>query len=104
MPRWAFPHNARIAFQGNQRFAEIGPVLELVDGDVIARLPARATPKERARDVDHMRRTSLFVDQRRSASGAKASGRSGGFVLKARDFGLALGHAKAAAPTADIGR
>src|SRR6266508_5446194 len=102
--RGTLPHHAGIALQWNERLAEIRPVLQLGDGNVITRLPPRAAAEQRARYVDHLRSVRPFVDKRRSASGAEAPCPAGRLFLKARDLRFALGHPEAAAPAADVGR
>src|ERR1700690_121181 len=75
--------------------AGLGPFLQLLDGDMIERLPAGAAGKKRARDVDHVRRARAFVRQRRAAACAEAARGFRGLILVARDPRLALGDAKA---------
>jgi hypothetical protein len=104
VPGGALPYYSGKSLQGNERLAQVGPVLQLVDGNMIAGLPARAAAEESARYVDHVRRTGSFINKRRSAAGAKAPGRPGGFIAKARDVCVALGHPKAPTPTADVSR
>src|SRR6185312_4603983 len=98
----ALPDHAGKALQRHQRLAGIGPFLQLFDGDVIERLAAGAARKQRARDVDHVRRARTLVEQRRAAGRAEASC---GLVLflVARDRGVALDDAEALAPATDIG-
>src|SRR6185312_16736985 len=69
----AIPDHAGKALQRHQRLAGIGPFLHLLDGDMIARLPAGTAREQRARDVYHMRRTRALIKQRRAASPAKAA-------------------------------
>src|SRR6266850_5577333 len=97
------PDHAGKPFQRHQRLAGIGPFLQLLDGDMIERLPAGAPGEQRARDVHHVRRARAFVKQWRAASRAKASHGFGAFVLEAGDAGVALGNAKTLAPASDIG-
>src|SRR5882757_8274472 len=85
LPGGTLPHHAGIAFQGNQRLAEIRPVLQLGDGDVVARLTSGAAAEQRTRYVDHLRRVRPFVNERRSASAAEASRHAGRLVVKACD-------------------
>src|SRR5437868_11999644 len=99
----ALPHHPRKTFQRHQRLAGIGPLLQFFDRDVIERLPAGAPRKQRARDVDHVRRTRTFVTERRAAVLAEAPRGLGGLVLVARDGALAACDAKALAPASDIG-
>src|SRR5262249_15691901 len=73
------PWNARtagIALKRNQRLADVGPVLQFFDGDVVNRLTASAALKERARNVDHVPRASALVDQGRAAAPTKAAHRT----------------------------
>src|ERR1700722_1906909 len=97
------PDHAGKTLQRHQRLAGIGPLLHLLDGDVIERLPAGTARKERARDVHHMRRTRALVTQRRAASRAKAAHGFARLVLKAGDGGAALGDPEPLAPASDIG-
>jgi hypothetical protein len=78
--------------------------LQLLYGNVIAGFPTCAAREESARYVDHVRRASSLINERRSASGAKAPCRPGGLILKACDFCPALGHPKPPAPTANVSR
>ena len=50
----ALPEHAGIALERHKPLAGIGPVLLLLEGDVIDRLAASAALKERARNVDHV--------------------------------------------------
>src|SRR5260370_26340491 len=100
----ALPDHAGKTPQRHQRLAGVGPLLQLLDGDMIERLPAGAAGEKRARDVHHVRRTRAFVKQRRAASRAKAAHGFCSLVLEARDPGLSLGDAKTLAPASDIGR
>src|SRR4051794_6075650 len=59
-PFRALPDHAGKTLQRHQRRAGIGPFLQLLDRDVIERLPAGATRKQRARNVDHVRRARSF--------------------------------------------
>src|SRR5665213_534623 len=77
----ALPDHAGKAFQRHQRLAGIGPVLQLLDRDVIERLPAGTAREQRARDVHHVRRARAFIEQRRAAAGAEAADGLGGLVL-----------------------
>jgi hypothetical protein len=101
---WALPHYSGKALQRYEWLAQICPVLQLVDGNVIARLAARAVPEECARYIDHLRRTGSLVKEWRSTSSAEIPCRPSGLVSITRDFCLALGYPKAAAPAADVGR
>src|SRR5262245_39509301 len=67
------PHHARKALERDQALAEIRPLLQLLDRDVIKRLAARAIGEERARNIDHCRRMRAFVSHWRAAALAKAS-------------------------------
>src|SRR6476661_6601374 len=100
----ALPDHAGKTLQRHQGLAGIGPLLQFPDRDVIERLAAGAARKKRARDVHHVRRTGAFVKQRRAAVCAEAARGFRGFVLEARDGGLAPGDAQALAPASDIGR
>src|SRR5262249_48247500 len=50
----ALPEHAGIALERHKPLTGIGPVLLLLEGDVIDRLAASAALKERARNVDHV--------------------------------------------------
>src|SRR5664279_4376675 len=100
----AMPDHAGKTLQRHQRFARIGPLLHLLDGDVIERLPAGTAREQRARDVHHMRRTRALIEQRRAASRAKAAHGFAGLVLEAGDGGAAPGDSETLAPAPDIGR
>src|SRR5260370_7934998 len=100
----ALPHHAGKAFQRPQWLAGVGPLLQLLDRDVIERLPPGAAGEQRARNVHHVRRTRAFVKQRRAATRTEAAHGFGQFVLEARDRSLAFGDAKALAPASDIRR
>src|SRR6266852_1093249 len=100
----ALPDHAGKAFQGHQRLAGIGPLLQFLDRDVIERLAAGSAGKKRARNVHHVRRTRALVTKRRAAMRAKAARGFCGLVLIARDGSLAPGDAKPLAPASDIGR
>src|SRR5262245_36641014 len=50
----ALPEHAGIALERHKRLAGIGPVLLLLEGDVIDRLAASAALKEGARNIDHV--------------------------------------------------
>ena len=69
---------------------------------MIAGFPTGTICKEGARYVDHMGRALVLVDNRGTAPRAKAPRRPGRLILKAGQFRLAFGHAKAAAPAPDI--
>src|SRR5205807_861472 len=99
----ALPDHARKTLQRHQRLAGIGPFLQFLDRDVIKRLPPGTSRKQRARDVDHVRRARAFVSQRRTAMLAKAPRGLRRLVLVARDGGTTLGDAEALAPASDIG-
>src|ERR1700686_4708554 len=75
------PDHARKALQRHQRFAGIGPFLQLLDGDMIQRLPAGAAGEKRARDVHHVRRARALVHQRCATALAEAARGSCGLVL-----------------------
>src|ERR1700722_1287331 len=97
------PDHAGKALQRYQRLAGIGPLLHLLDGDMIERLPAGTARKQRARDVHHMRRTRALIKQRRAAGCAKAAHGFGRLVLEAGDSSAAFGNPEALAPASDIG-
>src|SRR5271166_3083546 len=99
----ALPDHAGKTLQRHQRLAGIGPLLQLLDRDVIKRLPAGAPGKQRARDVDHMRRARAFVSERRAAMLAKTARGLRRLVLVAGDGGVTARDAKALAPAPDIG-
>ena len=68
LPRFrAFPDDTGIAFQGDKRFARVGPILKLLNGHVVAGLPAGTAGEERPRDIDHLRRALALIEQRRDA-------------------------------------
>src|SRR5690349_4880439 len=98
LPARALPDDARIALQRHQPLARIGPVLPLIDADVIDRLAAGAALEQRARNVDHVARARALVKERRAAARAEAALGPGLLVLVARDLLLAGGHAVALAP------
>src|ERR1700680_2006212 len=98
------PDDAGKPFQRHQRLAGVGPLLQLLDRDVIERLPAGATQEQGGGGVHHVRRARAFVKQRRAAMRAEAAYGLRGLVLVARDSGLAPGDAETLAPASDIGR
>ena len=100
----AFPDDTRIALEGDKSLACVGPILQLLDGHVIAGLAAGTAAEQCPRDIDHVRRALALVKQRRPAPGAEASGRLCVRILEASDASLALHHPGVLAPTADIGR
>src|SRR5689334_4819894 len=100
----AVPDHTGIALQRHQRLAGVGPFLQFLDRDVIERLPSRAARKQRARDIDHVRRARAFVGNGRAAVRTEATYGLGRLVLVARETGLALGDTKTFAPASDIGR
>jgi hypothetical protein len=103
-PRFrAFPDDTGMALEGDKPVAFVGPILKLLDGEVIAGLAAGTAAEECPRDIDHMRRALALVKQRRPAPGAEASGRLFVRILEASDASLALHHPGVLAPTADIG-
>src|SRR5262245_50076992 len=63
----ALPDHAGIALQRHQRLAGPGPFLQLLDGDVVERLPPGAAGEQRAGNVDHVRRARALEDNRRAA-------------------------------------
>src|SRR5437764_10417006 len=85
----ALPHHPRKTLERHQGLAGIGPFLQFLDRDVIERLPAGASRKQRAGDIDHVRRARAFVSERRAAMLAEAPRSLGGLVLVARDRALA---------------
>src|ERR1700722_16723957 len=60
----AFPDDVRIALEGDKPVACVGPILKLLDGEVIAGLAAGTAAEECPRDIDHMRRALALVKQR----------------------------------------
>src|SRR5665647_1239353 len=98
----ALPDHAGKTLQRHQRLAGPGPLLQLLDRDVIERLPAGAARKQRARDVDHVRRTRALVKQRRAAARTKMARGPGRLVLVARDSRLAFCDAETLAPASDV--
>src|SRR5260370_10653192 len=103
-PLRALPACAGKRLQRHQRLAGVGPLLQLLDGDMIERLAAGTACKKRARDVHHMRRTRALIKQRRAAVRAKAAHGLCRFVLVAHDGCLALGDPETLAPASDVGR
>src|SRR3981189_439039 len=99
----ALPDHAGKPFQRHQRLAGVGPLLQLLDRDVIERLPAGAAREQGAGDVHHVRRARAFVKQRRAAMRAEAAYGLRGLVLVAGDAGFAPGDAETLAPASDIG-
>jgi len=99
-----FPDDTGVTLKGDKPVACVGPILELLDGYVIAGLSAGTAGEECPRDIDHVRRVHALVKQRGAAPGAEASGRLCLRILEASDASLALHHASVLAPTADIGR
>src|ERR1700737_3237283 len=61
LPFRALPDHTWEPLQRHQRLAGIGPLLQLLDRDMIERLAAGTAGEKRARDVHHMRRTRAFV-------------------------------------------
>jgi hypothetical protein len=100
----AFPDDTGIALKRDKPVACVGPILQLLDGQVIAGLAAGTAGEQCPRDIDHVRRALALVKQRRPAPGAEASGRLCLRILEVSDASLALHHAGVLAPTADIGR
>src|SRR5262245_19733386 len=100
----ALPEHAGIALERHKPLAGIGPVLLLLEGDVIDRLAASAALKERARNVDHVPRAPALVDQRRAATPAETSHGARCLLLETANFAFASGDTKALAPGADVGR
>src|SRR5262249_19793630 len=73
-------------------------------GHVVAGLAANTAGEECPGDIHHVGPALALIEQRRTAAGAKASGRLRLGVLEASDASLTLRHAGVLAPTADIGR
>jgi hypothetical protein len=67
----AFPDDARVALEGDKPVACVGPILKLLDGEVIAGLAAGTAAEECPRDIDHVRRALAFVKQRSPAPRAE---------------------------------
>src|SRR6516165_4113767 len=80
-----FPDDTWVALEGDKSLTRVGPILQLLDGHVIARLAAGSARKECARDIDHVRRVLALVKQRRPAPGAEASGRLRFRILETGD-------------------
>src|SRR6516225_4062706 len=80
-----FPDDTGIALEGDKPVACVGPILELLDGHVIAGLAADTAGEECPRDIDHVRRALALVEQRRAAPGAEASGRLHRRILEASE-------------------
>src|SRR5947209_13450762 len=72
LPFRPIPHHARIALERHEPLAAIGPVLRLVDADMIDRLPPGAGFEQRTWDVDHLL-SSALVDQGRAAAPAETA-------------------------------
>jgi hypothetical protein len=104
LPSGTLPDDARKSFERDERLAGIGPVLQLLNAEVIQRLPAGAAQEQRARNVDHVGRARALVDQRRSAAAAEAAHPAGLPVLVAGDLIFSRGDPEALAPAADVGR
>jgi hypothetical protein len=102
-PFRAIPNNPGETLEGDQPFAQVGPLRHLFNADVIARLSAGAVFEQSTRHIYHMRRARALIANRRAAARAKAAGRARGSVFKLRDIGLPLDNAEAATPTADVG-
>ena len=98
------PDHAGKTLQRHQRLAGIGPFLQLLDGDMIERLPAGAAGKKRARDVDALLGAATFVENGGATATAEAARIAGCILDVAREQPFAFGEAKTAAPRADIGR
>src|SRR3954466_10871936 len=103
LPFRPIPHHARIALERDEPLAPVGPVLRLVDADMIDRLPPGAGFEQRTRNVDHLFPCTL-VDQRRAAAPAEAARAGSRVVLIARDLILTGRHAETLAPDAHIAR
>src|ERR1700674_3933206 len=70
---------------------------------MIKRLAPGAAREQSAGNVYHVRRKFTFIRQRRAATTAKAARGTRSFVFVASDNFLAVGYAKALAPTTDVG-
>src|SRR5262249_21014058 len=93
--------HARKPPQWAKLFAQIGPFLQVVDGDVVARLAPDAAGEERARHVDVL--LVALEGHRRSAGGAEAADAAAVRVLVAGEVVFALHEAKLARPRPHIG-
>jgi hypothetical protein len=100
----AFPDDTWIALKWYKPVARIGPILNLLDGHVIAGLAASTAGKECPRDIDHVRRPLSHVKHRSAATGAETSDRPGFRILETGDASLAPHHRGVLAPTPDVGR
>jgi hypothetical protein len=103
-PSRALPHDAGISLQRNQRFASIGPLRRIADGNMIPRLPAGPAFEQRPGYVHHLRRVSALIKDGRTASSAKTSRRARGLVFETGDDRGSLRKAEPTPPTADICR
>src|SRR5262249_10824255 len=81
----------------------MGPILHLVDGDVVNRLTAGAALKESARNVNHVPRAGALVDQGCAAAPTKAATRPLSLLLERVALAAPRRDAKALAPGADVG-
>ena len=89
------PDHAGKTLQPHQGFAGVGPLLQLLDRDVIERLPAGAIGKQRAGNIHHVRRARVFVSERRAAAFAEAAPGLGRRIVETRDIVLAARNTKA---------
>jgi hypothetical protein len=87
----ALPDHAGETSQRRPRLPGIGPLLQLLDRDMIERLAAGAAGEQRARDVHHVRRTRALVGKRRAAMGAETARGFRGLVFETRNPGFAFG-------------
>ena len=100
----AFPDDTGVALEGDKPVACVGPILKLLDGEVIAGLAAGTAAEECPRNIDHPRRALAFVKQRSPAPETEASGRLCVRIREASDTSLTLHYPDVLAPTSDIGR
>src|ERR1700761_1628984 len=84
--------------------AGVGPILKLLDGQVIAGLAPGTATEECARNIDHVLRALALVKQWSPAPGAEASGRVCLGIMEASDTSLAHHDAGMLAPTTDVSR
>jgi len=105
LPRFrAFPDDIGIALERDKPFAHVGPILKLFDGYMVAGLAAGTAGEERPRDIDHVGRALLLIEERRTASRTETAGRLRLSIFEASDAALTLRHARMFTPTPDIGR
>jgi len=99
-----YPNDARISLQRIKFFARVAPIGSFTDIEVVARLAARPVQQEGTRDIDHVRRMRAFIEKRRTASRAKAAGRTRSPIDVAGDTLCSLDQAIILAPASDIRR